>query len=262
MEEAAPSALCPGWGIAAGAPGPPPSIADAPRTAFQKPGLPDSNRAQRVTLPSQMRTRPGRPGPGSPGMQETGVGASSQPPGPSAGVPPPQMTPLRPQQGLSPARAQNGLECGTAPPSQGSSAGPRGEGPGLSVGKAGATRGQGRWTADTARPARRADTNAAHPTGAQPGRPSHADTKQGRALGACELHGDRSPGRTEPLPLAGAAGPRLHRRRAERPKGAARGWETLFPRQPHRKRPARPQSWIHVHAKLLAKADREAHSRF
>ena len=41
-------------------PGPPPSIADAPRTAFQKPGLPDSNRAQRVTLPSQMRTRPGR----------------------------------------------------------------------------------------------------------------------------------------------------------------------------------------------------------
>ena len=80
MEEAAPSALCPGWGIAAQAPGPPPSIEDAPRTAFQKPGLPDSNRAQRVAVPSQMRTRPGHLGPGPLGCRrQVWVPAPSHP---------------------------------------------------------------------------------------------------------------------------------------------------------------------------------------
>ena len=71
MEEAAPSALCPGWGIAAQAPGPPPSIEDAPRTAFP-PRQQQSPEGRRSLSDEDEAWAPGAR---SPGMQETGVGA-------------------------------------------------------------------------------------------------------------------------------------------------------------------------------------------
>lgn len=147
--------------------------------------------------------------------QGRGLGARSQ--GPlgctrRAWVPAPSHRTLswgpapRPHQGLSRPRAEwPGVwnsAAGLAPRAPPRAPGGQGQGCWRQGGvEAGAARGQGHWTANTARPARKADSNAAHPTGAQPGRPSHADTKQGQALGPHELHGDRSPSRMEPRPL-------------------------------------------------------------
>lgn len=218
MEEAAPSALCPGWGIAAQAPGPPPSIEDAPRTAFP-PRQQQSPEGRRSLSDEDEAWAPGAR---YPGMQETGMGASSQPPGPSAGVPPPQMTPLRPQQGLSPARVQNGLECGTAPPSQGSSAGPRGGGPGLSGGR------QGQLEARAAGPPTQhgqhaEPTRTLHtPWGHSQDDPRVQTPSKDRHWAPVSSTGTVHPAGRSHCHCPGEAGPRLHRRWAERPEEGRR----------------------------------------
>lgn len=153
------------------------------------------------SFPPGQGTRPGCPEPGSPGMHKTGVGASSQPPDPQLGSRP-QATPGPLTRPRSEWPGVWNSAAGLAPRAPPRAPGGRGQGCWRQGGvEAGAARDQGHWTADPARPARKANSNAAHPTGAQPGRPSHADTKQGQALGPRELHRDRSPGRMEPRPL-------------------------------------------------------------